>query len=385
MARASGGASRLDTGILLACLALSIFALAAPTRLREPAAAAVRRTALAPLVVIERRAATVRAAIESRDSVLTARGRSVSADLTTHAIRDENDRLRAMLGLGARLEQGFVVAELIPGRGNDDQYSMVLSVGSTAGVQPFTPVVTADGLVGMVQSVDATTSYAITWAHPQFAVSAMSIDQEAIGIVKPHLGSGSERWLLEMRGVAFRTSLDTGTVIVSAGLGPTYPRGVRIGTVIGELTTTEKWARTYLLRPAVMPSSIGPVMVLLPTRIAQGVNTIWANIGSADSAARAIANAGDSLARKAALDELAARRAAIDSTAADSTARDSLGRPLQPAVSAAARARADSIRRDSVRRADSLRARARADSLRRPPTGPPPPQPRTGPPPPELL
>lgn len=373
MARASGGASRVDTGLLLACLALSVFALVIPSRLREPAAAAVRRTVLSPLIQVERQAATMRAAIEARDSVLTVRGRTATNELTADAIADENTRLRELLGLGARLEQGFVVAEVLPGRTRDDQFSLVLSVGAASGVQPFTPVVTADGLVGMVQSVDASTSYAITWAHPEFAVSAMSVDEQAMGIVRPHLGSGAERWLLEMRGVAFRTSLDTGTLVVSAGLGPTYPRGVAIGTVIGEITTTEKWARTYLLRPAVLPSSIGPVIVLLPSRVAQGVNTIWGNIASADSASRAIAAAGDSVAREAALDELAARRAAFDSTGADSTMRDSLGRPL------AGRLRADSIRRDSVRRADSLRARA--DSLRRPPTGPPPPT--TGPPPPE--
>ena len=371
MARASGGASRLDTGLLLACLALSVFALAVPARLREPAASAIRRTVLSPLIRMEKSAATVRAAIDSRDSVLMVRGRIATNELTAASVVAENEQLRRLLGLGSRLQHGFVVAEIIPGR-STDSYSMVLGVGAAAGVQPSTPVVTADGLVGMVQTVDATTSYAITSAHPDFRVSAMSVDEQAVGIVQPHLGSGAERWLLEMRGVAFRSSLDTGTLIVSGGFGAVYPRGIAIGTVIGELETTEKWARTYLLRPAVAPSSIGPVIVLLPSRVAEGVHTIWANIASADSASRAVAAAGDSVARKTALDELAARRAAMDSTLSDSSARDSLGRPLS--------SRADSVRRDSVRRADSLRARARADSLRRPPTGPPPPISGAGPP-----
>ncbi len=377
MARASAGASRLDTGILVGCVALALFALVMPSHIRDSISSALRKTVLAPLVELERKSASVRASIDTRSQVLETRGKTVSENLVSSEIRDENERLRGLLHLGARLQQGFVVAEVIPGRGNDDQYSIVLSAGSAAGIEPFTPVVTADGLVGMVQTVDATTSYAITWAHPEFAVSAMSVDQQALGIVKPHLGSGSERWLLEMRGVAFRTSLDTGTVIVSAGLGPTYPRGVRIGTVIGELATTEKWARTYLLRPAVLPSSIGPVMVLLAGRVSQGVGGVWTDAASAESAARSVAEAGDSLARKAALDELAARRAAIDSTAADTLVRDSTGRVIGRTVGA----RADSIRRDSVRRADSLRsARQRADSLRRPPG--PPPASMTGPPPP---
>jgi rod shape-determining protein MreC len=384
MARASGGASRLDTGLLLACLALSVFALAVPSRLSEPSASAIRRTVLSPLIEIERRASKVRAAIDARDSVLMSRGRTATDELSSRAIVEENTELRQLLGLASRLKGEYVVAEVIAGRASEDQYSIVLSAGSASGIQPMTPVVTADGLVGMVRTTDATTSIALMWAHPDFAVSAMSADKQALGIVKPHLGSGAERWLLEMRGVAFRSKLDTGTLIVTAGLGVTYPLGIPVGTVIGEITTTEKWARTYLLRPAVPPSSIGPVIVMLPSKVAQGVNTVWANIASADSAARAVAVAGDSLARIAALDELAARRAAIDSTVADSLARDSLGRPLQTAAPGIRSARADSIRRDSARRADSIRARARADSIRRAPTGPPPAPPRTGPPPPEF-
>jgi rod shape-determining protein MreC len=178
----------------------------------------------------------------------------------------------------------------------------------------------------MIVSVDRTTSTALTWAHPDFRVSAMSADQNAFGIVQPHLAEGAERWLLEMRGVPFRAKLDSGTLIVSSGLGATYPRGIPVGTVIGELSTPEKWARTYLVQPAVLPENIGPVLVLLPSRAQRGVNGVWTSAAAADSAARAMAAAGDSLARVVALDELAARRAAFDSLTADSLAlADTIG------------------------------------------------------------
>jgi rod shape-determining protein MreC len=363
-----------------------VFALVAPSRLRDVSARTVRQTALAPLIEIERRAATVRAAIAARDSMLVVRGRLATDALSVSAVAEENAQLRRLLGLASRLREGYVVAEVITARGRDDPFTLVLSAGSAAGVEPLTPVVTADGLLGMVHTVDGSTSFAITWANADFRVSAMSVDEQALGIVQPHLGTGVERWLLEMRGVAFRAKLDSGALIVSAGLGSTHPRGIPIGTVIGEIATTEKWARTYLLRPAVLPAAIGPVMILLPSKRAEGVSRVWATIGSSDSAARAIAIAGDSIARRTALDELEARRLAIDSTTADSLTRDSLARPLQRPMPGEARsAAADSARRDSIRlrlQQDSARARARADSLRR--VGPPPPLPRTGPPPPEL-
>ena len=366
------GGARLDNGLLFACLALSLIALVMPRRFRDSVAGVLRGSVLAPLVALESRASGMRAAITSRDDLLITRGRTATASLDARAVADENITLRRLMGLSARLEDGFVVAELLPRRGVDDDFTLTLNVGAGAGVVKFAPIVTADGLVGMVERVDANTAFAITWAHPDFAVSAMSVDSRAFGIVQPHLGSGVERLMLELKGVPFRDKLDSGAVIVSSGVGATYPRGIPVGVVIGEISTPEKWARTYLLMPVVLPAKIGPVLVLRADRSARGVNQIWTNVASADSAARAIAAAGDSVARRAALDELAARRVALDSALADSVSRDTL-RSAPPIV------RLPLTRPDSGK-ADSIR-RARADSTRpRIPTVPPPAA-RSGPPP----
>ncbi|MBY0489141.1 MAG: rod shape-determining protein MreC [Gemmatimonadaceae bacterium] len=370
MARRARGEGRLDTALVVACVALAILALIAPRRSREQLASTLRTRVLAPLVTLEGQAATVRAAVTSRNAVLMARGRGAIDTLSVRAVADENATLRKLLGLAARLQDGFVPAELLPAPGGDE-FTIALTAGAQTGIAPFQPVVTADGLVGMVESVDATTSYAITWAHPDFRVSAMSVDQNAFGIVQPHLGSGAERWLLEMRGVPFRAKLDSGTLVVSSGLGATYPRGIPIGTVLGEITTPEKWARTYLLKPSVLPEAIGPVLVMLPARAQRGVNGVWTTVAAADSAARAVAQAGDSLARKAAFDELAARRAALDAQAADSlAAADTIGGGLgnRPPV------KADSVR-PVVKPPVSAPAAPRRDSIKPPVRPGPPPAP----------
>jgi rod shape-determining protein MreC len=210
----------------------------------------------------------------------------------------------------------------------------------------------------------------------------MSADGSAFGIVQPHLAKtgataaqssflASERWLLELRGVPFRSTLKPGAVVYSSGLGGIYPRGIPVGVVLGELKTAEAWARTYLLRPAVNPAEVSAVMVLTPQRATAGLTNVWENIGAVDSATRRIVAAGDSLARQAASAEAAARRAAIDSAARvyrDSTGRDSAsvadsiarvvpGAPVIPRSAPATGARRDSIRRDSARRDTSAGAR----------------------------
>jgi rod shape-determining protein MreC len=351
---------------------VALLLLVMPARYQDGLSGALRQTVLSPLLSLESRASNARSAIASRADVLTTKGQLAVDALNVRAVEDENTTLRRLLGLAARLKDGFVVAELLPKRGVDDNYTLTLSVGRNVGIEPFAPIITADGLVGMVERVDDNTSFAITWAHPDFAVSAMSDDERGYGIVQPHLGTGVERLLLELRGVPFRDKLDSGTLIVSSGLGTTYPRGIPVGTVMGEIATPEKWARTYLLLPSVLPASLGPVLVLRPDRATRGVNQIWANVSSADSAALAVAAAGDSIARRAALDELAARRAALDSMFADSLARNPLP-GNEPAI------RIPLTRQDSMQ-ADSIR-RARLDTSRvRPPTVPPPGAP-AGPPP----
>lgn len=333
MPRTTRSTGRIDLALLALCIVLGVIVTLMPRRNREQVSSALRASVLYPLVQLESKATSIRSAVVERDALLRERGAALTDEMSVRAIVDENHVLRGLLGLSARLHDGFVPAEVLPGRVGEE-FTLALTAGSSVGVRAFLPVVTGDGLVGMIESVDAATSFAITWGHPDFRVSAMSADESAFGIVQPHLGAGAERWLLEMRGVPFRAKLDSGALIVSSGLGATYPRGIPVGTVIGELNTPEKWARTYLVKPAVLPEAIGPVLILLPSRALNGVRGVWTTVAAADSAARAVAASGDSLLRKAALDELAARRAALGLPKADSLAADSI--------------RPDGIRPDSI-------------------------------------
>lgn len=320
---------RRDTVFLIACIVLSLVALGLPDRMRDPLATSLRRTVLAPLVSLQRNAELSRRAWITREARATARDSVVLRSMALNAVDAENQRLRRLLGLGARLRWGFIPSEVLQGRGVGEEYTVTLSAGSRAGVQPFSPVVAPEGLVGMVKSVDPTMSIAIVWAHPDFRVSAMAADGSAFGIVASHLGSEPQRDLLEMHGVPVRSSLKPGTLIVSSGLGSTFPRGIPVGTVLGEIKTSELWARTYLLRPAVLPAEMGNVMILLPRRSASGVDGVWQTGHGLDSATRSVVAVGDSLTRATAA---AQQRAHADSARADST-----------------RARADSTRPDSAR------------------------------------
>jgi rod shape-determining protein MreC len=335
VARAARFSNRFDLVLFGGCILLSLVSMVLPPNLREPVAGSLRRSLVAPLVRLQQSAEKWRGAYLSAEREELRRDTLALAAARVPTLESDNERLRGLLGLGSSLQWGFIPAQALQGRGRIEDFTITLSAGSRAGIRERSLVVAPEGIVGVVQTVDPTMSLAILFAHPDFRVSAMSADGSAFGIVQPHLAKtgtaaqhssylASERWLLELRGVPFRSTLKPGAVVYSSGLGGIYPRGIPVGVVLGEVKTAEAWARTYLLRPAVNPAEISSVMVLTPQRAASGLTNVWADIGAVDSATKRIVTAGDSMARQAASAEAAARRAAIDS--AVRVFRDSAGR-----------------------------------------------------------
>ncbi|MDP9200926.1 MAG: rod shape-determining protein MreC [Gemmatimonadota bacterium] len=358
MARAIRSNTRLDLIVLSACILLALAARALPNTMRDPVATGMRRTFLAPLVLLQERSEKGRQSLLSADAKQTYLDSLSLNSMKAGSLESENDRLRKLIGLGSRVRYGFVPAEALHGRGIRDETTVILSAGSRAGVSRLSPVIAPEGLVGVVDQVDPTMSHAMLWTHPDFRVSAMSPDGTAFGIAQAHLTGATGGYLIELRGVPFRAALKPGALIVSSGWGGVWPRGIPVGTVLEEIKTSEGWARTYLLRPAVNPSDVYSVMILRRDRLAKGLEGVWQSVAQADAAAQRIVVSGDSAARTAALAEAAARRAVLDSIArangvAPLGATDSV-RAVTPRPVPVRRPPPDTIRRDTTR-ADTIR------------------------------
>ena len=317
MARSVREGSRRDTTLFALCIVLAVVFRALPDTVREPIAGVLRQTLVAPLLSMQGSAERTRSAWLNYDRLTVSRDSVALRAMQVLTLENENDRLRRLLALGSRLGWGFIPAEALHGQTIGEETTVALSVGADAGVRRYAPVVAPEGLVGMIQTVDPGMSVALLWGHPQLRPSAMSADGSAFGIIYPHGNDGTERFLLELRGVQFRSALDTGSVVVTSGLGGVFPAGIPIGTVVGEVRTTELWARTYLLRPAVPPPNVRSVMIVSQQRAAAGVQQVW-TVPRADSLARAVARSGDSIARRE--QALATAAAAARASASESAA-----------------------------------------------------------------
>jgi rod shape-determining protein MreC len=362
VARSVRDGSRRDTALFALCVILAIVARALPEPVRDPIAAALRQTIVAPLLSLQGSAERTRSAWLNYEGLTVSRDSIALRAMQVQTLETENDRLRQLLALGSRLGWGFIPAEALHGQSIGEETTVSLSAGSDAGVRRYAPVVAPEGLVGMIQSVDPGMSVALLWGHPQFRPSAMSADGSAFGIIYPHASEGAERFLLELRGVQFRSALDTGSLVVTSGLGGVFPAGIPIGTVLGEIKTTELWARTYLLRPAVPPPDVRSVMILNQQRRTAGVQRVWSDT-RADSAARAIARAGDSVVRKdaaiaaaaaaARTTPVAAEAAGTQPTPAPAPGRSGATQPVAGRASGAAPGAGTPIRRPAPARTDS--------------------------------
>src|SRR3989454_418090 len=169
-------ASRADTLLFVGCMLLSIAAMSLPDRWRDPLAKGLRQTVLAPFLWLQQQTGLLAAALSSYDAVVAQRDSATLAATFVPELRAENTRLRGLLGLGVRLASGYVPAEVLHEALPTNPLTLIVSAGRRQGVKPLAAVVSPEGLVGVVSTVDARTSVVVTWAHPEFRASAMAAD-----------------------------------------------------------------------------------------------------------------------------------------------------------------------------------------------------------------
>lgn len=263
MIRARGRAtSRSDTLLLLACLLLSGAAIALPDRWSQSLAQAARDTVLSPLLWVQRQAEEGRTSRSRFQAVQAERDSAALASQSVPALTAENARLRSLLDLRGRTTATSVPAEVLHQTAPTEGRTLLLSVGAASGVRFGDPVVTPEGLLGALISVGTLSAVAMTWAHPDFRVSAVTEDGSVLGMVVPSSNTGASQAFLEFRGVAYRDTVATGTLVLTSGLGGVYPKGVPIGRIVGVRSEELGWERIYRMAPLANPGHVAHVLVV---------------------------------------------------------------------------------------------------------------------------
>lgn len=255
------GTGKLDLLATLVLVLLSAILMNLPAASQHGIGHAIRSSALRPFVALN--GAVARAKARALDfEVLRVQTDSLLTWVASQrTLAEENRQLRALLGLSGQPREHLVAATVIRPGSSGIGSVFYLDAGRRDGVRRFDAVVTEAGLLGQVQDVRARRATAFDWSHPDFRVSAMTVDGQVHGLVEPARGQYREQDLLVLRGTAYLSDLERGDELVTSGRGGAFPRGIRIGWITAEADVSAGWSRSYYVEPTVYPGSVTYALV----------------------------------------------------------------------------------------------------------------------------
>ncbi|MCG3721801.1 rod shape-determining protein MreC [Vibrio cincinnatiensis] len=135
--------------------------------------------------------------------------------------REENQRLRKLLGSSFVRDEKKVVAEVMGVDTSPYRHQVVIDKGRVDGVYEGQPVINEKGIVGQVTFVAAHNSRVLLLIDPNSAIPVQNIRND-IRVVASGNGQTDE---IQLEHIATSTDMEVGDMLVTSGLGGVYPEG----------------------------------------------------------------------------------------------------------------------------------------------------------------
>jgi rod shape-determining protein MreC len=143
------------------------------------------------------------------------------------ALRAENLRLRALLNSSALLADDVLVAELIGISPDPARHLVVLNKGADDGVFEGQPLIDAQGLMGQVIELAASSSRVLLLTDATHAIP-VQVNRNGVRAIAEGIGRLDR---LVLRHVASTEDIEVGDLLVSSGLGGRFPVGYPVAVV----------------------------------------------------------------------------------------------------------------------------------------------------------
>lgn len=167
------------------------------------------------------------------------------------------EQLRQLSGVAPGLGTARIPATVVGYSPRDNRAT--LNVGDEDGVKPGLAVVTADGLLGLVQAVQQSTcAVALVGSPPPFSIGVVAQrNPPAAGLLT---GEAPDRLRMEL--FDYNLPLEVGDEVVTSGYSTTIPGGIRIGRVVAIESDRAFGRKTALVFPFAIIGSARDVVVL---------------------------------------------------------------------------------------------------------------------------
>ena len=146
-------------------------------------------------------------------------------------LQQENEQLKTQLGLEEEEPENELRSASVIGRDpNDVFYGFSIDAGTLSGVSVGDPVITDQGLVGVVTQAYATSSKVTCLLSEDVHVAAWSPKRQESGVIESDVTSASTG-VLRLNYLSGDTQIQEGDIIATSGEGGAFPQGLKIGTV----------------------------------------------------------------------------------------------------------------------------------------------------------
>lgn len=179
-------------------------------------------------------------------------------------LKEENDRLREQLGYRQRSLFNLKSAEVLARNPRAWWNAVTVSLGSRDGVRVDQPVITPDGVVGRVVTVDDHLAQVLLLTDPNCRIAARVEGSQEHGIIHGSRITGESGQVLELNFLSREARLQKGQRVYTSGLGGIFPHGI----LLGRIESFRKGAihGQALVRPAVEVSRLDSVFIMLGSK-----------------------------------------------------------------------------------------------------------------------
>ncbi len=132
--------------------------------------------------------------------------------------------------------------------------------GSIHGIEPKSPVVAHEGVVGQVLSVAPHFSDVLLITDASSAIDAKVVGSDARGLLRGI--TSSTEYLLEIRDIDGLVEVNAGNVIVTSGVNSLFPAGIPVGSVVESFRSRDGLYVSARIEPFIMMDRITYVSVL---------------------------------------------------------------------------------------------------------------------------
>ena len=178
------------------------------------------------------------------------------------SIKRENEQFREFLQLKENNpDYDFETATVI-GRDATSRFgSFTIDKGKVDGVEVADPVITSDGLVGIVWEVGFTYSHVRTITDISVEVGVYSITARDSGIVTGDIALSSEG-LCRLKYLPKNSGISAGELVVTSGIGGVFPKNLVVGTVRSVELDSNGLSLYATVEPAADISGVTDVLVI---------------------------------------------------------------------------------------------------------------------------